>query len=278
MVLNGIVSLVINPDEVGNIRKDSEVRNFVIFMGQHPGEDHLSMLSSQDTYLILENIVAMDMTGIEMAVRAGVIYNNANNIIFAAANNYPSLQQSVFLFDTLKKDSTEDNPEILAKDGLVCVSKEYLLFYGFDNLYEKCKETLIDKSHKSSTDDISNQLDLAKAMSGNPCSDQIIVQAIHEIVVPKTICINNHNKNTDMEDFWNDFIKSSDITLDLKANMIVFLGVPTKQQLDVARNEIPQDGIVIINTDKVINITRLGEPYQILKSDKGWTLYMYTHQ
>jgi hypothetical protein len=252
------------------IPKSDNIQRFFIFIGKRPTVGELSFINNEDNYLILEDANKLGQLAIEMTIRAGILYSQANYFNFCLSSSLPSIANIEQTFNKLEQNASRNIIDIITSDKTVGISRESLLFSGFNDMYQKINDLVNNILNLSS--DV--QYDLSQAISGTPSPEVVIIQAIKEFVLLSEVKIESSNKETPiLKLIKNEILSYSEN----KPRIIIFTDIIDKSKLKSACNKIPNDGVVIYIVDNLKQLEELPEPYQTLKVDTGEIILIYVH-
>jgi hypothetical protein len=245
------------------------LKRFFIFIGQTPTINDLKWLTINDNHLILENITNFGEEFINIAIRTGILYTRANNFIFCSTNNLPSEKE---ILGVLKNTIKTKKTELIIESNFLCASREYLLFYGFDDLYNKFNENIFNSSNQST-----NQYELAQAINGQESSEETVISALNELIDLNKIHLKQDLKIFEISNFWNKARKTFKSLDSSNPQVIIYYFPIDKSTLEKERKNIPPNGAIIITTMDTETTKELPNPFQKLKTNTGIFLSIYTH-
>jgi len=254
-MLKTIIVITQNPIDIINIPNNEEFKLFFIFVGNRPSIEELNYISEKDNYLILENAIQLGNKFMEIAIRAGILLSSQfNEFLFCFSNNFPNINNIKQTFNELN-----NKIEIITTDQCIGVSKEFLLFYGFDDLYKYVNKIQLP-------DDI---IDLAEAMNGKPSSCETTITAIKEFVDFTDVFVVSEIPGKIGEKITENIINYN---IEIPKT-IIFSDNINKDELKEATQRIPSDGAVILITNEP---EKYENPFQLLKINTGENILIYT--
>lgn len=226
---------------IENTPHNKKLKRFFVFIGPKPGSNDLNGITSDDLYLLLENAVQQTTDPYNMAIRAAILYSRANNFLFGTTNSIPNIGQIETTLHELRLNASQGQLNLIVKNNLICLSKEYLLFKGFEELYTEI-------SKLTSTESKVDEFELAQALSGKPANEETIIAAIKEIVNLKFVSFPDGGVDDTSDSLIIKLQKISKSLTEENPHVIIHSDIISLERLEEERNKIPQDGAIIMCT------------------------------
>lgn len=214
-----------------------------------------SFLDNKDISIYIPKYID-DKTNIHhVIIRASVIYSYGWNIVLCYANNLPSMQEIILLFNKLST-----NNDFIIDNKTISFTKEYIVINGFEDLFINKKEDVV----------IDNHIPLmVAAMQGLPVPENIAIEAIEQVCQLKSISVEDISVTQTYGGMLNRIIEKAGSQDDGTPYTIILGEYANESIVERYINEIPEGGTVIVITSKGDMITRTISPYRIFKVADG---------
>ena len=269
-----IVVIIDRPESTEKINnqipRNKSLQRFFVFIGQRPSMSELEIIENGDNYLILEDATTLGIEATKIALRAGILYSESNYFVFCSDKSNITTTQAEQIFSKIKQEHISGDTGIILDSDVIGVSREYLLFAGFDELYDKFL-TINTTQQITETADF---IEVAKAMSGEPVNNQALLAAIGELCELTNVEIheeNNFSILTVLKSHINNYTSEN-------PKIIIYSTPISKAVLKHACNKIPTNGIVLVVTDTPQKMLDIQQPFQLFKSNQGESILCYACQ
>ena len=249
------------------------LKRFFIFLGEPPLDAHVDWIVDSDIYMVLTR--AQDWTdSVEaVSIRAGALYTNGWNTLFCWASNPPSEADVDFARRAC------DGPAMVYTDSkLWGYSREYLVRFGFPGSVYTPQSTHNLLPLQPVMPDITTEL--AKAMRGQPVSDDGVIAALKEcapITSVKVEITADMSENTSM--LCEKIFTSLGDAITLSGDSILLCGPWSELEIADKRFEAKRGGCVIVVTDaNQIELYESPHPYRVIKSTSGVAVLLFSNR
>lgn len=242
------------------IERRHDLNRLFIFLGKKPLEKDLRWMASTDSSLVLERAVEWSDNPELVGIRAGLMFANGWDLIFCWADNCPTNKDIDWVKGQLKSNGLSKMSNIWG------ITRDHYILQGLGEDNQQFSNTSFQK-----TDDITNGVLIANALSGKAVDVPSAVAALKEIVILSPLSV--HQSAVKANDTLTDLIINSVEFLDENAPVSMLVGNEcTEDMLTTLKSKIANHGAIIRIAQ---NILENPKPYRTINVNDGTKIALY---